>query len=1041
MATVLTQDAVLHFLQSSGGSVKNSDLLLHFRAFIRDHADRDRNRDLFKKFVNSVATVKQTDGVSYVILRKKFRGHVPGGGTGGDTGGGRSSEPAAERRWAGREEAGPAPPGEAAKKTILPAAGIVLNNNKVKESEQRVSSTPGPAGRPGPDPRPGPGPAERPESRAAGRPGPGPGPGPEDRPGPGPAGRPGPAERPEPARGREPGPAERPESRAAGRPGPGPAGRPAAGPVPEQKTSGQDEPAPPYQDFQGRQQRTDPVPLHGSTAGPPAVHQPRELDQRVPESLRGKPPGTAPQNFQDPSHQNLHYPPHQNIRDRSPRNYRDPPLQNFPDFSPQNFQDSVQNLHYPSHQNLRDPSPQNFRDPSPSPQNFRDFSPSPQNFQNPSLQNFRDPSPSPQNFRDLSPSPQNFQNPSLQNFRDPSPQNPSLQNFQNPSLQKLENPSHRTLPEPSQQAQIAQRRVRHRQSYKTAVSYDEDEEEEEVSRRQQVPSGPVPPGSAPLHDPRRTTSASSPARHSVVSSSSSSSSERTLPMIYIQDVEDQTLTPEDPDRGSEPGAAPRGQWARPAWEPGAVPGGFTSRRSLPLEAECYHGAEAAVHHGYQRASGWSGSAEDLQARAGDRAVWAGNQAARHETAMQHAGSETAVPWRQSTGDLYDEPPTRRSTDRLHMDQGFRARIMPWHLSTGDLYDDHGEAESSEGSVSSPQLRLSGRLRNRMCRSLGADLDQLIHDEASGGLGDGGGGGGRGAAESRGGGGGSEAARLVRLHRISSSLSLRYLSSSSLSSCSTPPRCHSLADLTEAEDRKGRRRSLPATSPAHSSAHNMDQESRGRQSLVPLEPREHAWLVKAAAGAWPDIYSLFREDPSLLNRQDFISGFTVLHWIAKHGDHRVLNTLWYGVDKAGMTFDVDAKSTSGQTALHLAAIHGNKNILRLLVTKFKASVRLRDTAGKKAWQYLSRSAPLEMFQLLGAPARAAVTGAGVAKADSTWDQQQQQRRRRHHLSMASSAQRPLKLAGGTKVKRSSSIAAFLKHKSLLRIYGHHADSPL
>lgn len=65
-----------------------------------------------------------------------------------------------------------------------------------------------------------------------------------------------------------------------------------------------------------------------------------------------------------------------------------------------------------------------------------------------------------------------------------------------------------------------------------------------------------------------------------------------------------------------------------------------------------------------------------------------------------------------------------------------------------------------------------------------------------------------------------------------------------------------------------------------------------QSLVPLEPREHAWLVKGAAGAWPDIYSLFREDPSLLNRQDFISGYTVLHWIAKHGDHRVLNTLWY-----------------------------------------------------------------------------------------------------------------------------------------------------
>lgn len=52
-----------------------------------------------------------------------------------------------------------------------------------------------------------------------------------------------------------------------------------------------------------------------------------------------------------------------------------------------------------------------------------------------------------------------------------------------------------------------------------------------------------------------------------------------------------------------------------------------------------------------------------------------------------------------------------------------------------------------------------------------------------------------------------------------------------------------------------------------------------------------WLVKGAAGAWPDVYALFREDATLLNRRDFISGFTVLHWIAKHGDHRVLNTLW------------------------------------------------------------------------------------------------------------------------------------------------------
>lgn len=77
----------------------------------------------------------------------------------------------------------------------------------------------------------------------------------------------------------------------------------------------------------------------------------------------------------------------------------------------------------------------------------------------------------------------------------------------------------------------------------------------------------------------------------------------------------------------------------------------------------------------------------------------------------------------------------------------------------------------------------------MCLSLGADLDQLLQEEAKRG--------------------GTEAARLNRLNLISSSLSLRHgLSASSLSSCSTPPRCHSLDDLLEG---RGRRSRSPAAS--------------------------------------------------------------------------------------------------------------------------------------------------------------------------------------------------------------------------------------
>lgn len=122
---------------------------------------------------------------------------------------------------------------------------------------------------------------------------------------------------------------------------------------------------------------------------------------------------------------------------------------------------------------------------------------------------------------------------------------------------------------------------------------------------------------------------------------------------------------------------------------------------------------------------------------------------------------------------------------------------------GDLLDDIEGVEWREGSTSSPPLRLlprvvgqrSSQSRSRMCRSMGADLDQLLREEA------------------RLGGGGSEAARLNRLHLLSSSLSLgNNLSSSSLSSCSTPPRCSSMSDLLEGADRlEGRptRRSHPA----------------------------------------------------------------------------------------------------------------------------------------------------------------------------------------------------------------------------------------
>jgi len=144
--------------------------------------------------------------------------------------------------------------------------------------------------------------------------------------------------------------------------------------------------------------------------------------------------------------------------------------------------------------------------------------------------------------------------------------------------------------------------------------------------------------------------------------------------------------------------------------------------------------------------------------------------------------------------------------------------------------------------------------------------------------------------------------------------------------------------------------------------------------------------------------------------------------------------------------MNAKSSCGHTPLHLAAIHANNNVTRLLVTKFNADVKLRDTAGKKAWQYLSAAAPTDILQLLGAPPRAAGGGQAARGGETPGGpnlgqspRQQHRRRRRHHLSFASSGEKPLTMTGTQRVKRSSSIAAFLKHKSLHRFHGHQSDS--
>ncbi|XP_039888129.1 ankyrin repeat domain-containing protein SOWAHA-like isoform X2 [Simochromis diagramma] len=72
---ILTQESILSLLVAEGGRVKKSDLVDKFRESVdtADPEERERNRELFKTFVNNVAFVKEIDGERYVVLRKTYQ--------------------------------------------------------------------------------------------------------------------------------------------------------------------------------------------------------------------------------------------------------------------------------------------------------------------------------------------------------------------------------------------------------------------------------------------------------------------------------------------------------------------------------------------------------------------------------------------------------------------------------------------------------------------------------------------------------------------------------------------------------------------------------------------------------------------------------------------------------------------------------------------------------------------------------------------------------------------------------------------------------
>ncbi|XP_040470334.1 ankyrin repeat domain-containing protein SOWAHD isoform X1 [Falco naumanni] len=149
-----------------------------------------------------------------------------------------------------------------------------------------------------------------------------------------------------------------------------------------------------------------------------------------------------------------------------------------------------------------------------------------------------------------------------------------------------------------------------------------------------------------------------------------------------------------------------------------------------------------------------------------------------------------------------------------------------------------------------------------------------------------------------------------------------------------------------------------------------QEPKPEQSpevlSLALDPLEHEWLLTVAQGDADNIIRLLDLDPSLLTRKDFVTGFTAIHWLAKHGHHESFIQVISHAQKRGYPVDVNIPTASGGlTPLHLAALQGHELLIKVLVGAYGADTSRRDHNGRKAWQYLRADTSRELKELAGA----------------------------------------------------------------------------
>ncbi|XP_030600526.1 ankyrin repeat domain-containing protein SOWAHC-like [Archocentrus centrarchus] len=138
-----------------------------------------------------------------------------------------------------------------------------------------------------------------------------------------------------------------------------------------------------------------------------------------------------------------------------------------------------------------------------------------------------------------------------------------------------------------------------------------------------------------------------------------------------------------------------------------------------------------------------------------------------------------------------------------------------------------------------------------------------------------------------------------------------------------------------------------------------------RASVALEPVEHEWMMCASDGEWSSLHRLLATEPQLIMRKDFVTGFTCLHWAAKHGKPELIALIVNFAKQHNIPISIDIRSSTGYTPLHIAAMHGHMEVVKLLVGAYNADVEIRDYSGRKACQYLSDSVSMDMWDICGA----------------------------------------------------------------------------